>query len=72
MVGKGQGLNPVFKFWINEEEALHSLLLNKMLEAAASERWNIPIIATKFTGEDVISIVKTYEVVVLGNNIRPR
>lgn len=68
MPGKGSGLNPVFRFWLNEEKNLHAILLSKMLEAAAQERWKIPIISPKFTGEDFISIVRNYKVTVIGHD----
>lgn len=66
MPGKGEGLDPRFEFWINEDPKLHPTLITKMLEAAACERWGVPIVSTQWTGEDFLSIVKTFKVSQLG------
>lgn len=61
--GKGAGLDPVFTFWVNEDQRLHYRFITKMLEAAAQERWKVPIVSDKYTGEDFLSIVKDYAII---------
>lgn len=60
---KGDNLDPVFYFWINEDRKLHRIIIVKMLEAAAQERWNIPIVSKTWTGEDFLSLVADFKVI---------